>query len=108
MTATAKTETPIPLRDNVLFRSEKEMTTAGGLIMPESAMANCAILIAVGPGTDDCSTAALKPGLRVLLDAPEGTVGKFHWGSVQYHMTSARYVAAILPDVERPRLVAVK
>lgn len=91
---------PIPLRDNVLLRSEKDVKTAGGIAIPDSAVQNYAVVIAVGPGTYEAGAfvpTTVKPGQRVLLDAPQGAVGTFRWNSVKYQMTSERFIGAILP-----------
>ena len=69
-----------PLNDRILVkRLEEEATTAGGIIIPDSAKEKPAEgeIVAVGPGKlndkGDRSTMDVKPGDRVLFSKYGGT-----------------------------------
>lgn len=96
--------TPKPLRDYVLLERERDMGTAGGLALPDSATQAFAKVVAVGPGRYEGGAfvaPVVKPGDRVLLDAPNGSIGQFYWGGREWVMTQECYLAAVLPG-EKP------
>ena len=92
--------TPVPLRDYVIIQPEGAQETEGGLILPDSVEKKWAVVVASGPGHYDTGVFIpneLKPGTRVFLDAPQGTIGEFEWHGVKYAITRECFVCAILP-----------
>lgn len=92
---------PIPLNGNIVVQGEKERKLASGLIVPEGAGPNYAVVISVGPGKMSEFGQLVKPlvsvGDRVLLDAPEGMVKTFNWCGQKYKLVQERFIAVILP-----------
>ena len=95
---------PRPLHSYVLMVSEKNMKSAGGIALPESATKSYAIVKAVGPGefgsNGERQPLSVKPGDRVMLDAPPGAIGSFYWAGIKYQMVREAYISAVLPGEE--------
>lgn len=92
---------PIPLNGNIIVQGEKERKLSSGLIVPEGAGPNYAVVVSIGPGRISEHGHMIPPfvkiGDRVLLDAPEGTVKSFPWCGQKYKLVQERYIAVILP-----------
>lgn len=101
-TAAAPIELPKPLHNYVLLQSEKELKSASGIYLGN--IPEYGIVVAVGPGQWENGSfveVSVKPGDRVLLDAPPGTVGSFRWGE-KYQVVRECFIAAVLPGDHPP------
>lgn len=66
---------PTPANDGVLIRIEKKDTTPGGIVLPDTAIAeHSGYIVALGPSVDQKKT-GLKTGVEVFL--PRGRESGF-------------------------------